>query len=61
MYVESLKAICGQQTTNQNASRHVILQEASVVASCTYESNTNWGTEVRSSTHINIILFSPLL
>ncbi|KEH33683.1 cellulose synthase-like protein [Medicago truncatula] len=54
MYVESLKAIFGQQTTNQNASRDVSLQEASVAASCTYESNTNWGTEVGFSYAIKL-------
>jgi hypothetical protein len=48
MYVESLKAIRGQQTTKKNISRDVILQEACEVASCSYERNTNWGNEVRT-------------
>ena len=48
MYVESLKALRGQQTNKQNISRDVILQEACEVASCSYERNTNWGNEVRT-------------
>ncbi|XP_061369124.1 cellulose synthase-like protein G1 [Gastrolobium bilobum] len=46
MYIESMKAIRGQQTTKKNISRDAIIREAQVVASCNYETNTNWGTEV---------------
>ncbi|KAJ1400096.1 Nucleotide-diphospho-sugar transferase [Sesbania bispinosa] len=46
MYIESLKAIRGQQNAKKNTSIDVILQEADVVASCSYEKNTNWGNEV---------------
>ncbi|XP_020207312.1 cellulose synthase-like protein G1 [Cajanus cajan] len=45
-YTESLKAIRGQKTTKKNISRDEMLREAQVVASCSYETNTNWGTEV---------------
>ncbi|TKY49943.1 Cellulose synthase protein G1 [Spatholobus suberectus] len=45
-YIESVKAICGQKTTKKNISRDEMLREAQVVASCSYETNTNWGTEV---------------
>ncbi|AES65303.1 cellulose synthase-like protein D3 [Medicago truncatula] len=54
MYVESLKAIRGQQTTKKNTSRDVILQEACEVASCSYERNTNWGNEVGFSYAIKL-------
>ncbi|XP_020207310.1 cellulose synthase-like protein G1 [Cajanus cajan] len=46
MYIESLKAIHGQQTAKKNIPRNVILQEARAVASCSYEIDTNWGSEV---------------
>ncbi|XP_045822494.1 cellulose synthase-like protein G1 [Trifolium pratense] len=46
-YIESLKAIRGQQTIKNNIlSKEEILREAQVVASSSYESNTKWGTEV---------------
>ncbi|KAK7322378.1 hypothetical protein VNO77_25757 [Canavalia gladiata] len=46
-YIESLKAIRGLKTTkNNNISRDEALREAQVVASSSYETNTNWGTEV---------------
>lgn len=47
-YIESLKAIRGQQTIKKNLSKEEILREAQVVASSSYESNTKWGTEVSS-------------
>ncbi|KAK7277128.1 hypothetical protein RIF29_18278 [Crotalaria pallida] len=46
MFIESLKAIRGQQTVKNNISRDAILREAQVLASCSYENNTKWGTEV---------------
>ncbi|MED6173214.1 hypothetical protein PIB30_057149 [Stylosanthes scabra] len=46
MYIESLKVIRGQQNPKKNVPRDAILQEAQVVASCCYERNTKWGTEV---------------
>ncbi|XP_057761548.1 cellulose synthase-like protein G2 [Arachis stenosperma] len=46
MYIESLKVIRGQQNPKKNVPRDAILQEAQVVASCSYETNTKWGTEV---------------
>ncbi|KAL5169992.1 Cellulose synthase-like protein G1 [Glycine soja] len=49
MYIESLKAIQGQQTYKTSISRNVILQEAEAVASCSYEIDTNWGNEARFS------------
>ena len=45
MFIESLKVIRGQQTAKKNIPRDSILQEAQVVASCSYERNTNWGNE----------------
>ncbi|KAH1113209.1 hypothetical protein AAZX31_04G235500 [Glycine max] len=45
-YIESLKAIRGQKSSKKNISRDEMLREAQVVASCSYENNTNWGTEV---------------
>lgn len=48
-YIESLREIRGQEEqTNKknNLSREQILREAQVVASCSYETNTKWGTEV---------------
>ncbi|AES68287.1 putative cellulose synthase (UDP-forming) [Medicago truncatula] len=45
-YIESLKAIRGQQTIKKNLSKEEILREAQVVASSSYESNTKWGTEI---------------
>ncbi|KAI5440357.1 hypothetical protein KIW84_010019 [Lathyrus oleraceus] len=45
-YIESLKAIRGQQVIKKNISKEEILQEAQVVSSCSYESNTKWGTEI---------------
>jgi len=44
-YIESLKAIRGQKSSKKNISRDEMLREAQVVASCSYENNTNWGTE----------------
>ncbi|TKY49944.1 Cellulose synthase protein G3 [Spatholobus suberectus] len=49
MYIESLKAIRGQQTAKKYIPRDVILQEARAVASCSYEVDTNWGNEARFS------------
>lgn len=46
MYIESLKAIRGQKTMKKNISRDEILREAQVLASCSYETNTEWGAEV---------------
>ncbi|XP_027347589.1 cellulose synthase-like protein G1 [Abrus precatorius] len=46
MYVDTLKAIRGQPNSTRNVSKDVSLQEAQVVASCSYEKNTNWGKEV---------------
>ncbi|KAK7277126.1 hypothetical protein RIF29_18276 [Crotalaria pallida] len=46
MFIESLKAIRGQQTVKNNIPRDAILKEALVLASCSYENNTKWGTEV---------------
>nr|QKE45418.1 cellulose synthase like G [Lotus japonicus] len=46
LYIESLKAIRGQQTTKKNISRDESLLEAKVVASASYETNTEWGSEV---------------
>ncbi|CAI8595737.1 unnamed protein product [Vicia faba] len=45
-YIDSLKAIRGQETIKKSLSKDEILQEAQVVSSCSYESNTKWGTEV---------------
>ncbi|KAK7401492.1 hypothetical protein VNO78_13021 [Psophocarpus tetragonolobus] len=45
-YIESLKTIRGQKTTKRNISRDEILREAQVMTTCSYENNTNWGTEV---------------
>lgn len=45
LYIESLKAIRGQQTTKKNISRDESLLEAKVVASASYETNTEWGSE----------------
>ncbi|KAK7401493.1 hypothetical protein VNO78_13022 [Psophocarpus tetragonolobus] len=45
-YIESLKVIIGQKSTKKDISRDEMLREAQVVASCSYENNTNWGTEV---------------
>ncbi|CAJ1975740.1 unnamed protein product [Sphenostylis stenocarpa] len=47
MYIESLKAIIyGNQSTQKQIPRDVILEEAQAVASCSYEKDTNWGEEV---------------
>ncbi|XP_068482622.1 cellulose synthase-like protein G1 isoform X4 [Phaseolus vulgaris] len=47
MYIESLKAIIyGHQNAKKHIPRDVILEEAQVVASCSYEKDTNWGKEV---------------
>jgi len=46
MYIESLKAIIyGHQNAKKHIPRDVILEEAQVVASCSYEKDTNWGKE----------------
>jgi hypothetical protein len=52
-YIESLKAIRGQQTIKKNLSKEEILREAQVVASSSYESNTQWGTEVSVLIHLS--------
>ncbi|RDX67778.1 Cellulose synthase-like protein G3, partial [Mucuna pruriens] len=49
MYIESLRAIHGQQIVKKNIPRYVILQEAQAVASCSYDIDTNWGDEARVS------------
>lgn len=54
MYIESLKAIQGQQTYKTSISRNVILQEAEAVASCSYEIDTNWGNEASIYIHLYI-------
>ncbi|XP_019450113.1 PREDICTED: cellulose synthase-like protein G1 isoform X2 [Lupinus angustifolius] len=46
MFIESLKTIRGHKTTKKNIPRDEILREAQVLASCSYETNTKWGTEV---------------
>ena len=61
MYIESLKVIRGQQTAQKNIPRDTILREAQVLASCSYETNTKWGTEVSVYIYIHVTTYiSPL-
>ncbi|XP_058782757.1 cellulose synthase-like protein G1 [Vicia villosa] len=45
-YIESLKAIREQQIIKKNLSKDEIFLEAQIVSSCSYETNTKWGSEV---------------
>ncbi|CAL0329494.1 unnamed protein product [Lupinus luteus] len=46
MFIESLKVISGQKSAKKDIPRDAILKEAQLLASCSYETNTKWGTEV---------------
>ncbi|KAH1255935.1 Cellulose synthase-like protein G2 [Glycine soja] len=59
-YIESLKAIRGQKSSKKNISRDEMLREAQVVASCSYENNTNWGTEASVGFSYGILLESSI-